>query len=91
MAELADALDSGSSGVTPVKVQVLSLAPTGTAIREYGSPFVVFLPLSCRVSCARSALEDERFAGPLSVCATLAKVLFAVSFTDVGGRYARKG
>jgi hypothetical protein len=27
MAELADALDSGSSGVTPVKVQVLFLAP----------------------------------------------------------------
>ena len=26
MAELADALDSGSSGVTPVKVQVLFLA-----------------------------------------------------------------
>src|SRR5439155_6683954 len=28
MAELADALDSGSSGVTPVKVQVLLSAPT---------------------------------------------------------------
>ena len=27
MAELADALDSGSSGVTPVQVQVLFLAP----------------------------------------------------------------
>lgn len=27
MAELADALDSGSSGVTPVEVQVLFLAP----------------------------------------------------------------
>ena len=27
VAELADALDSGSSGVTPVEVQVLSAAP----------------------------------------------------------------
>jgi hypothetical protein len=27
MAELADALDSGSSGVTPVEVQVLFFAP----------------------------------------------------------------
>ena len=32
MAELADALDSGSSGSDPMQVQVLSLAPSDTPI-----------------------------------------------------------
>src|SRR5258708_2422837 len=34
MAELADALDSGSSGVTPVEVQVLFFAPRRKSSRK---------------------------------------------------------
>ena len=34
MAELADALDSGSSGVTPVQVQVLFLAPSQESLKH---------------------------------------------------------
>jgi hypothetical protein len=49
MAELADALDSGSSGVKPVQVQVLFLAPRRSKVRF--APFFIakkFALLRCR-------------------------------------------
>ena len=92
MAELADALDSGSSGVTPVRVQVPLFAPGGITEENAGSaPPVENTPdlavgqvvdhapaaPSTPADLLAVALERAAAAGQWAVVATLAEELRA--------------
>ena len=74
MAELADALRSGRSGLTPVKVQVLSLVPV-TRKESPGKTEILFFCLRARVAELADARDlgsrSERSAGSIPASRTM--------------------